>query len=277
MRPKHCFDRVMEEEKNKIEKTIEQAIQRVGQERDAEDIATLQRFMNSQITNDLFINEEYCIDKEKDTYKESYYGIRANISEKEYMARLASEKENLSYDAPKNSSKPIEVKHHNNKGNFFYVISSIAAIIAIVFSLNIYQDNRRMDKAFEAYYTPLEYDSQLMSRGEETISSKLTSAMEAYQNKDYTTALQKFNAMSQVDENFLIYKAICLLETDKIKDAISLLEELVRNGEGTEYYQQTCWYLALAYLRNHEDDKAVEMFQKIDNINNERTINLITQ
>ena len=172
MQLKHCFVRVMEE-KNKIDKAIEQAIRRVGQERDAENIATLQRFMVKR-------------------------------QQKSKVRKLVMS------------------------------ITSIAAIIAIVFSLNIYQDNRRMDKLFETYYTPLEYDSQLMSRGEETISPELTSAMKAYQNKDYATALQRFNAMSQVDENYLIYKAICLLETGKTKDAISLFEELVCNGEGTE-------------------------------------------
>ena len=67
---------------------------------------------------------------------------------------------------------------------FVMSITSIAAIIAIVFSLNIYQDNRRMDKLFETYYTPLEYDSQLMSRGDNTISPELAFAMESYQNND---------------------------------------------------------------------------------------------
>ena len=181
------------EEKDKIDKAIEQAIRKVGQERDAEDIATLQRFMTKR-------------------------------QQKSKVRKLVMS------------------------------ITSIAAIIAIVFSFNIYQDNRRMDKLFESYYIPLEYDSQLMARGDDTISPELTSAMEAYQNKDYATALQRFNAMPQVDENYLIYKAICLLETDKTKDAIFLLEELVSNGEGTEYYQQACWYLALAYLRNHDKD-----------------------
>ena len=204
MQLKHCFDRVMEE-KDKIDKAIEQAIRRVGQERDAEDIATLQRFM-------------------------------AKRQQKAKVRKLVMS------------------------------ISSIAAIIAIVFSLNIYQDNRRMDKAFEAYYTPLEYDSQLMSRGEETISPELTSAMEAYQNKDYATALQRFNAMSQADENYLIYKAICLLETEQTEDAITLLELLVANGEGTEYYQQACWYLVLAYLSNHEENKAIELSLKNESI-----------
>ena len=146
-------------------------------------------------------------------------------------------------------------------------ISSIAAIIAIVFSLNIYQDNRRMDKLFETYYTPLEYDSQLMARGEETISPELASVMESYQKEDYTTALQKFEAIPGVDENYLIYKAICLLETEQTEDAITLLEKLVANGEGTEYYQQACWYLALAYLHEHEEDKVFEMLKHINDDN----------
>ena len=182
------------EEKNKIDKAIEQAIRQVGQERDAEDIATLQRFM-------------------------------AKRQQKSKVRKMVMS------------------------------ITSIAAIIAIVFSFNIYQDNRRMDKLFETYYTPLEYDSQLMSRGVDTISLELASAMESYQNKDYATALKKFETISNVDENYLIYKAICLLEIKKMEDAITLLEQLVANGEGTEYYQQACWYLALAYLCNHEEDK----------------------
>ena len=144
---------------------------------------------------------------------------------------------------------------------FIMSITSIAAIIAIVFSINIYQDNRRMDKLFETYYTPLEYDSQLMSRGEETISPELTSAMESYQKKDYATALQKFEAIPNVEENYLIYKAICLLETEQTEDAITLLELLVANCEGTEYYQQACWYLALAYLCNHEEDRAMDILK----------------
>lgn len=197
MQLKHCFVRIMEE-KNKIDKVIEQAIRQVGQERDAEDIATLQRFM-------------------------------AKRQQKSKVRKLVMS------------------------------ITSIAAIIAIVFSFNIYQDNRRMDKVFEAYYTPLEYDSQLMSRGDETISPKLASTMEAYQNKDYATALQRFNIMPKVDENFLIYKAICLLETEQTEEAITLLEKLVDNGESTEYYQQACWYLALSYLQNHQKDKAIEL------------------
>lgn len=194
------------EEKDTLDKAIEQAIRQVGKERDAEDLATLKKFMAKR--------------QQKSKVKK-----------------------------------------------FVMSITSIAAIIAIVFSLNIYQDNRRMDKLFETYYTPLEYDNQLMSRGEEIISPKLASAMESYKKEDYATALQKFEAIPDVEENYLIYKAICLLETEQEEDAITLLEQLVANGEGTEYYQQACWYLALAYLCNHEEEKTIEMIKHINDDN----------
>ena len=57
------------------------------------------------------------------------------------------------------------------------------------------------------------------------------------------------------------------METEQTEEAIALLEKLVANGEGTEYHQQACWYLALAYLRNHEDDKVIDFLSKIS-INN---------
>lgn len=188
------------EDKDKLDKAIEQAIRQVGKERDAEDLATLKGFM-------------------------------ARRQQKSKVKK------------------------------FVMSITSIAAIIAIVFSLNIYQDNRRMDKLFETYYTPLEYDSQLMSRGEENISPELASTMETYQKEDYASALQMFETIPDVDENYLIYKAICLLETKKTEDAITLLEQLVANGEGTEYYQQACWYLALTYLHEHEEDKVLRLLE----------------
>lgn len=259
------------EEKDKIDKAIEQAIRRVGQERDAEAIVTLKRFITKQE-----IQNEYRACYAPNIDKKRVLKPRKPIS-KEERQKIKEERQKELEEQLKflSGHKRAIIKKKHQRNRILYAFSSIVAIIAIVFSFNIYQDNRRMDKLFETYYTPLEYDSQLMSRGEETISPELASVMEAYQNKDYATALQRFKVMSQVDENYLIYKAICLLETDKTKDAISLLEELVGNGEGTEYYQQACWYLALAYLRNHQKDKAVELLNTFNKIHSNYNINLL--
>ena len=255
------------EDKDKLDKAIEHAIRQVGKERDAEDLATLKRFMIKQEEQKEYrvhyyapeIDEEHASKPRKPVSKEEYERIK-----KERQKELDEQLKLLS------EHKQALTKKKHQKNRILYALSSIAAIIAIVFSLNIYQDNRRMDKLFETYYTPLEYDNQLMSRGEEIISAELASAMESYQKGDYATALQKFEAIPGVDENYLIYKAICLLETEQEEDAITLLELLVANGESTEYYQQACWYLALAYLRNHENDKALKLlnsfYEKNDNI-----------
>ena len=157
--------------------------------------------------------------------------------------------------------------HEASNNRFKRIIisfGSISAIIAILFSLNLYNDYRQMDKAFSTYYTPLEYDSNLFSRGMETISSELTIALEEYTQKHYSVALQKFNNIQGLNENYIIYKAICLIETNNISDAITLLNELVADGESTEYYQDANWYLAIANLKNHEKNEALKILQEIE-------------
>ena len=64
-----------------------------------------------------------------------------------------------------------------------------------------------------------------------------------------------------------------MLGTEQTEDAITLHELLVANGEGTEYYQQASWYLALAYLRNHEEDKVIDLSIRKESIN---SIKLLT-
>ena len=252
------------EDKDKLDKAIEHAIRQVGKERDAEDLATLKGFMAKQDGQNEYRVCYYAPEKDE----KSVLKPRKPIS-KEERQRIKEERQKELEEQLKllSEHKQALTKKKHKKNRILYALSSIAAIIAIVFSLNIYQDNRRMDKLFETYYTPLEYDSQLMSRGEEIISPELASTMESYQKGDYATTLQKFEAIPGVDENYLIYKAICLLETEQTEDAITLLELLVANGESTEYFQQACWYLALAYLSNHEDEKVFEMLKHINDDN----------
>lgn len=257
------------EDKDKLDNAIEHAIRQVGKERDAEDLATLKSFMAKQEGQNEYRVCYYAPEKDE----KSVLKPRKPIS-KEERQRIKEERQKELEEQLKllSEHKQALTKKKHKKNRILYALSSIAAIIAIVFSLNIYQDNRRMDKLFETYYTPLEYDSQLMSRGEETISPELASAMESYQKEDYATALQKFEAIPGVDENYLIYKAICLLETEQTEDAITLLELLVANGESTEYYQQACWYLALIYLHEHEEDKTMNLYNKNKSHNNIKTL-----
>lgn len=160
----------------------------------------------------------------------------------------------------------VGMKRKSKIRRYLFPVTSIAALFALLFSLNIYHNNRIMDNVFATYYEPLEYDQELASRGNDFVSPELTSAMNAYQKKEYKVALQKFNAMLNIDKEFILYKAICLIETKQLPEAIDLLNQLVSDGEGTEYWQQANWYLAISYLKKHEKDKAMQLFEKIANL-----------
>lgn len=232
-------------EEQKIDKLIEQAIQRVGKEKDEHDRLVLRSFLRRRehIIN-MLKNGDACASIISD--EDSGYKVATNTQLRRASNQASHKKYSLKFKS------------------IWLSIASIAAIIAIVFSLNIYRDNLRMDEAFRTHYTPLEYDPQLMSRGEESpLSLELAEAMDAYQRQDYSAALQKLNAIPNLDVNFLIYKAICLIETDQLPQAIHLLEELVSHGEATEYYQQANWYLALAYLKEHEGENAKMVIEKM--------------
>lgn len=62
------------------------------------------------------------------------------------------------------------MKRKDGIRKFLIPITSIAAVFVLVFSLNIYHNNRIMNNMFVTYYTPLEYDQELASRGSESIS-----------------------------------------------------------------------------------------------------------
>lgn len=234
-------------EEQKIDKLIEQAINRVGRENDEKDLVTLQTFLETREMKSANIARACMRMEQSDDTKQMVKALLCNDEKATTVQTKLT---------------PSRIKR------LWLSVSSIAAIIAIVFSLNIYQQNSRMDETFRTHYSPLEYDPQLMARSENSsLSSELTETMEAYQRQDYSTALQKFNNIPNVDENFLIYKAICLIETDQLIQAISLLEDLVSHGKATEYYQQANWYLALAYLKAHEKEK-------VERIMNNKDINI---
>ena len=217
----------MSTDKNYIEKQIVKSIREVGHEQDMKDIKILRRF---------------CEQSKKDNYD---------------LAVSCSCKKSI-----------LTNKKSNNKFSKIIIsFSSIAALLALFFSLNIYFDYQQMDKAFTNYYYPLEYDSELSSRGAETLSLELSIAMEAYKLKKYTEVLQRFNTIN-IDREYLIYKAICFIEIEKLPEAITLLEDLIKDGEGTPYYQDANWYLANIYLKNHEKKKALEILLKIEQSNN---------
>ncbi len=124
------------------------------------------------------------------------------------------------------------------------------------------QPRNLMAEYFEPYKNPI------AKRNTDDISSYWNKGSSLYATKNYTEAAVAFDrAMIEGEEPaYLIsfYRAMALLssETDgDLSQTISLLES-VRNGEH-DYIQQAEWYLALAYLKNNDGDKAIKLLQRI--------------
>jgi tetratricopeptide (TPR) repeat protein len=90
-----------------------------------------------------------------------------------------------------------------------------------------------------------------------------TRAFVAYQKKDYARAAQLFKSVFQSNNNseILFYEAICLMELDRIDQAI---EKLETHGKYTDLVSnKTNWYLALAYVRQNDFEKAKAILTSI--------------
>jgi len=123
----------------------------------------------------------------------------------------------------------------------------------------IYSDN------FEAYRNII----QPIVRGSKvnTIEYK---AFVAYENRDCHKAINLFNSSKNADTEYIqFYKAMCYLSLSKTTEAINLLLPIATAGfqdnSQKDFKGIAKWYLALAYLKNEEKEKAIYQFSLIAN------------
>lgn len=120
-------------------------------------------------------------------------------------------------------------------------IGSIAAMFILLFGANQWYTSYKIDKVYDAYYTP--YDASLASKGgdDETIKQELA---ELY-NKVGT----------EKDLTFVITR----LQT--IYDGIQSASD--DYADYTYYENDIAWYLALAYIKDHNLEKAKELLKPL--------------
>jgi len=160
-----------------------------------------------------------------------------------------------------------------SKKSFFFnkwlVAASIALLIGFGFWVikdTYYPTNEQL---FAQNFEPYRNIVQPIVRGEnpKTIEH---SAFVAYENKDYHKAINLFNSVNNPNEPYIqFYKAMSLLSLNKTDDAIQVLLP-VAVGENTSsssknFAEMANWYLALAYLKNDNSDKALSQFLVVAN------------
>ncbi|MDR0864255.1 MAG: hypothetical protein LBO74_04905 [Candidatus Symbiothrix sp.] len=181
----------------------------------------------------------------------------------------------------KTSKKPIRLA--------LYSISSAAAIVALVFLLNIFHNNPDTS-LYQAYFevpTNDYFDSSERGVSETAQLSPsdqnvITTFFKNYENKKYNDALQLLT--SRFDENelqqmpeLLFYVSICQLADNKISMA---KKNLLFLNDFNPDWQDVNWYLSLTYLKEGKKDDAKTLLAKIKNdggVHAEKAANLLNE
>ena len=112
-------------------------------------------------------------------------------------------------------------------------------------------------KQYMAYYEPAPFVLSERERGAESETIVLSAVSDAYKSGDYAAMLTLTKDMTK--QGLDLYRAVALLELDRVAEALTLLEQQPND----DLQDMRSWYLALAYLRSNDVEKAMPVLKKI--------------
>ena len=143
-------------------------------------------------------------------------------------------------------------------------------IVAMIIAYNVnseYQAKQMMAKYDQIFYESFgRYPDVITtsSRGDSVDLSGLAEVMSNYNNEKYDAALGDFNeylSANPDDHRITFYRGVVRLQLKQTDEAISDLKTVTENYEDLK--GQAEWYLALAYIKSNQADKAVPLLDAI--------------
>jgi tetratricopeptide (TPR) repeat protein len=147
---------------------------------------------------------------------------------------------------------------------------AIAAVFIGFVLIQNFMQNRQMDRLFAANFET--YENQMTESGiyrgeyDESENHLINEAVFAYEDENYFEAEKLFKQLAQkyTDNNdFLFYLALSQLQNNKTKESINTFSELYQLNSDYDYYEETRWYLSLAYLKQHKKQKARTILKEL--------------
>jgi len=122
---------------------------------------------------------------------------------------------------------------------------------------------------YQTYFTSCRNTIQPVVRGKIPNTIEY-SAFVAYEAHDYYKAINLFNSVADPEASYInFYKGLSCMEIDKLTMAIELLDPISKSenleGKSADFDEKAKWYLALAYIKNNENKKAIEELSLISN------------
>ena len=133
----------------------------------------------------------------------------------------------------------------------------IAAAMAAFFLLRPKEKVEPAVKYFMTYYEAPPFVLSEEERGITEETTGLSAVRDAYKSGDYAAVLIQTKEMENSGSDF--YRAVALLELDRVTEALSLLEQQPND----DLQDMRSWYLALGYLKSNDLESATSVLQEI--------------
>lgn len=137
----------------------------------------------------------------------------------------------------------------------YWLAAAAAVLLSITFA---YLWKQKSAPQFEDYFT--HFKQLETNRG--TTSSDFATALESYSRRSYEEAYTLLSALDKPPKEAFFFQGVSALATERTQQAI---DAFLKAGidPTNRYYQQTRWYLALAYWKAGDLDKAKRYWSSI--------------
>lgn len=144
---------------------------------------------------------------------------------------------------------------------FLRIAAGVAILLTIGLGYILSLPSANPQELAATYFEPFPDRVTTMSADNDV---SLNTAMDAYNQGDYTTASNEFEQLSKdgsQQEIIDLYAGIAAMQANNTQLAISKLNHL--HQESNDYGEVASWYLALTYLQQEETDKARPILQAL--------------
>jgi len=194
--------------------------------------------------------------------KVNYNIIHDNLNDIWLVADISNKNYKFYYKY-KHNPKIIKKRNFLDKyDNIFRIIITSTIVILLFLLLKSNTIDLTNDKIYSEYYT--EYPFLTVSRSNSNIDNSLTT---------FQSNITKNN--NDIISHF--YNGVILQQEGKHISAIHEYNIVIQNKDNL-FVDQAKWYTALCYLKNNDTQKAIEYFNKIEDINyKEKVANILAK
>lgn len=178
--------------------------------------------------------------------------FRSEVQFMEDVQAVSRQEDELSF-REQLSNFEKESNKQSSAGN--YTKWLVAASIVLVVSLSYVfwpKPQESMEQIFVEHFEPYRNVIQPVVRGEEQQKNEKQLAFQYYEQRKYDKAIVLFDKLYSTSKEpyYLFYKANALIQLNRAKEAIPLLEAHLKTKDTLA--EKSPWYLAMAYLKMND-------------------------